>query len=270
MADEGCALAREALEQSERTGSRLTALRALGTLGFCDISDAKPDDAWRVLEPAATELQVLGVGEISIFGVAPDALEALAALGRLDEAAALADWIEAQGAAANRAWHRVVAARGRALVAAASGDDDGAREALAAAFAAHDELPQPFELGRTLLTQGRIDRRAKRWAAARRALVQALETFDAVGAGRWSEQAATELARVPGRGRSTEVGLSQTERRIAGLVADGLSNKEVAATMFISVRTVEANLSKVYAKLGVRSRTELARRLPRNDVDLPD
>ena len=263
-------LAHEALEQSERTGNRLTALRALGTLGFCALSDAAPDDAWSVLEPAVAELRELGVAEISIFGVAPDAIDALTALGRLDEAAELIAWVDERGAPAGRAWHRVVAQRGRALVAAALGDGEGAAAAIAAALAAHAELQQPFELGRTLLAQGRIERRAKRRAEARRALTQALETFDAVGAGLWAEQAASELARIPGRTPAVNGGLSETERRIASLVADGLSNKEIAGKLFVSVRTVEANLSKVYAKLGVRSRVELVRRHPQNDVDLHD
>ena len=79
-----------------------------------------------------------------------------------------------------------------------------------------------------------------------------------LGAALWAERAAAELARIPGRGRASGE-LTETERRVAELVAEGLSNKEVAARLFVSVRAVEANLSKVYAKLGVRSRAELAR-----------
>jgi DNA-binding NarL/FixJ family response regulator len=111
-----------------------------------------------------------------------------------------------------------------------------------------------------LLAQGTVERRAKRRAAAREALTAALELFDGLGAPLWAERAAAELARVPGRGRAPSE-LTETERRVAELVAEGLANKEVAARLFVSVRTVEANLSKVYAKLGVRSRNQLAGRL---------
>jgi DNA-binding NarL/FixJ family response regulator len=130
---------------------------------------------------------------------------------------------------------------------------------MAAALAAHERLPQPFELARTLLAFGQVERRAKRRAEARQALTRALDLFDALGAPRWSEKAAAELARIPGRGPASP-SLTETERQIAELVAAGLSNKEVAARLFIAVRTVESTLSRVYEKLGVRSRTELARR----------
>jgi tetratricopeptide (TPR) repeat protein len=111
-------LATEALAQSSRIGSRLTALRALGTLGFCALSEDDAEDAWKTLEPAVAELQELGVGELSIFGVAPDAIEALVALRRPDEATKLVEWVEAAGARAGRA-------------AAAGGRDAGVGRAVA-------------------------------------------------------------------------------------------------------------------------------------------
>lgn len=148
---------------------------------------------------------------------------------------------------AGRAWHAAVSARGRALLAGAEGDFEAAREEVERALRAHERLPQPFERGRTLLAQGTIERRAKRRAAAREGLTAALSLFDALGAGLWAGQAAAELARIPGRGRASGE-LTETERH----VADALSNKEVATRLFVSVRAVEANLSKVYAKLGVR------------------
>ena len=99
-------------------------------------------------------------------------------------------------------------------------------------------------------------------AAARVALGRALEVFDQLGAPLWAEKTAQELARIPGR-TPTSGELSETERRIAELVASGLANKEIAAQLFITVRTVEGNLTRIYAKLGVRSRTELVSRLAR-------
>jgi DNA-binding NarL/FixJ family response regulator len=133
------------------------------------------------------------------------------------------------------------------------------------ALESHERLPQPFERGRTLLARGQIERRAKHRAAARVSLTEALELFDGLGAPLWSERAAAELARIPGRAHASGE-LTETERRVAELVADGLSNKEVAAKLFVSVRAVESNLSKIYAKLGVRSRAELASRRAREDA----
>jgi DNA-binding CsgD family transcriptional regulator len=206
------------------------------------------------------ELRSIGVGELSIHQVVQNAIEALVALGRLEEAEHAIAWVEDKGRPAGRAWHEAIAARGRALVAAGRGDFEAARGHVDRALAAHDRLAQPFELGRTLLASGSIERRAKHRADARTALELALNTFDQLGAPMWAEKAAAELARISGRPRSPG-GLTETERRVAELVAEGRSNKEVASALFVTVRTVEANLSKVYAKLGIRSRTELARRL---------
>jgi DNA-binding CsgD family transcriptional regulator len=204
-------------------------------------------------------LRAIGVGELSIHHVVQNGIAALVEVGQCGDAEDAIAWVEEKGRPAGRAWHEAVAERGRALVAAARGDLDEALARAGRALAAHERLPQPFELGRTLLVKGTIERRGKHRAAARTTLAQALETFDQLGAPLWAEKAAAELARISGRGRSAG-GLTETERRVAELVAEGRSNKEVASMLFVTVRTVEANLSKVYAKLGIRSRTELARR----------
>jgi len=108
-----------------------------------------------------------------------------------------------------------------------------------------------------LLLLGVLERRAKQKQNAREALEQAIAIFDRLGARLWAEKAHLELERVVGR-RGGDLELTPTELQIAELVADGRSNKEVAARLFMSVRTVESNLSKIYRKLGVTSRTELA------------
>jgi DNA-binding NarL/FixJ family response regulator len=107
---------------------------------------------------------------------------------------------------------------------------------------------------------GTIHRRAKHKAAARAALEEAQASLEEMGVPLWAERARNELGRIGGRAR--EGGLTPTEQRVAGLVAEGMSNKQVAEALFVSVRTVEANLTRIYAKLGVRSRTELASRHP--------
>jgi DNA-binding CsgD family transcriptional regulator len=116
----------------------------------------------------------------------------------------------------------------------------------------------PFERARTLLAFGSTQRRAKQKRPARESLEQALATFEELGATLWAEKARAELARIGGRPRVA--GLTPSEERIAELVAEGRSNKEVAAALFLTVNTVEGALKRIYAKLGVRSRAELAAR----------
>jgi DNA-binding NarL/FixJ family response regulator len=104
-----------------------------------------------------------------------------------------------------------------------------------------------------------VQRRAKQKKPARTSLEEALAVFDELGARLWSQRARVGLERTGGAGGSGE--LSPTERRVAELVAEGRTNKEVAQALFVSVKTVEANLSRIYHKMGVRSRSELTRRI---------
>ena len=129
-------------------------------------------------------------------------------------------------------------------------------------MAVHEDVPQPFDRARTLLALGTVQRRAKQRADARRTLETALALFEELGAALWTERARAEIARLGGRRARDRDELTETERRIAELAASGRSNREIAGELFVSERTVEANLTRAYRKLGVRSRTELARRLP--------
>ena len=260
--DDATASAETALAITEETGDRVVAIRCLGVLGFIELSRDDPVAALHRLSPARDELRRLGVGELSISQVVNNEIEALVAVGRLTDAEETIGYVEDKGRSSGRAWHRAVGERGLALVAAARGDFESARRHLELALEAHERLPQPFELGRTQLARGQIERRERRRGPARESLTAALQLFDQLGAPLWAEKAAAELARIPGRARGSGE-LTETERRVAELVAEGFSNKEVAAKLFVTVRTVEANLSKVYAKVGVRSRTELASRLSR-------
>jgi DNA-binding NarL/FixJ family response regulator len=121
-------------------------------------------------------------------------------------------------------------------------------------------VSMPFERARTLLALGLVQRRAKRKRAAREALEQALATFEQLGARLWAEKARAELARISGRPAATGE-LTETERRIAALAAEGLSNKEIASALFVTPKTVGTQLSRIYRKVGVHSRTELARHI---------
>jgi DNA-binding CsgD family transcriptional regulator len=186
-----------------------------------------------------------------------DFLEALIAVGELDEAEeVIASWQE-RADTLDRAWALAILARCRALLLAARGDIEGAFASFERALTEHARSTDPFHHARTLLALGRTQRRAKRRGAARTTLDEALSVFERLGAPLWAEQTRAELARIGGRAPSRGE-LTEAERRIATLVAEGSTNREVAAALFLTVHSVETALTRVYRKLGVRSRAELA------------
>ena len=141
-----------------------------------------------------------------------------------------------------------IAARCRAQLAGARGDLDLAAAALDEALEFHDRATAPFDLARTLLSLGRLQRRRKQRKAARESFDRALEVFEQLGAPLWAEKAQAELERTHLREAPSE--LTPTEEQIARLAASGLKNREIAERMFVSPKTVEANLARVYRKLG--------------------
>jgi DNA-binding NarL/FixJ family response regulator len=149
--------------------------------------------------------------------------------------------------------------RCRGLVAAARGDVDEAMSLLAGAARRHEEADDPFGRAQALLALGTVRRRDRKKRLARDALAEAIEIFEECGAEGWAERARSELGVVSGRRR--QEGLTPAEQRVAELVAEGRTNREVAATLVLGERTVETHLTHIYAKLGIRSRTELARTL---------
>ena len=133
------------------------------------------------------------------------------------------------------------------------------------ALVEHELVPQPFDRARTLLVKGEVERRMKQKAAARASLGQAFAVFERLGAPLWSKRAQNELDRVGGRPPSP-THLTGTERQVAELVAEGKTNAEVAGQLFMSVHTVRSNLRRIYGKLGVRHRSELASKLRSTDT----
>ncbi|MEX2421948.1 MAG: LuxR C-terminal-related transcriptional regulator, partial [Actinomycetota bacterium] len=249
----------EGLRVAEEAGETLLMIPNLAVLGFLELSLDHPAEADTYLARAVELERAMGVLEPAYFRVVPDEVEALVSLGRLDEAEALLAPFEEAGTNLDRAWIIATGARCRALVLAARGDLDGASAAADEAVREHDRLALPFELGRTLLVRGAVERRAKRKREARDTLTEALEVFDGLGAALWAETTRAELARIGGRAPSS-LDLTPTEDRVAALVAAGSTNREAADALFVSIHTVEANLKRIYRKLGVRSRTELASR----------
>jgi DNA-binding CsgD family transcriptional regulator len=230
------------------------------TLGFLALSEGDPADATAHLAAVDALRWPRLLTETRQWRYLGDYVEALVATGDLPLARARLARLEEWAARIETTVSAALAARARGLVREAEGDRAGATTDLEAALAAFETLPLPFEQARTRLLLGRVHRRERRKRDARAALDAALAAFEQLGAPLGAAQTQLELARIGGRSPSRGV-LTASERRVAELVAAGRSNKEIAAELVVSQRTVEAHLTRAYAKLGVRSRTELARLL---------
>lgn len=234
-------------------------VQLMAVLGLADrwSGDASAAATW--FAKADRRASELGWGEPSLRWWTADHAELLLEEGRIDDAVRTVDVWEADAARVAREWVLAHAIRLRGLAAAAEGDVSRASSLLEQAIAQHEEVGDPFGTARALLGLGTVRRRARKKRDAREAIQAALDGFEELQATTWVEKARGEIGRIGGRTR--EEGLTPAERRIAALVAEGRTNREVAAALFVTERTVASHLSHVYAKLGVRSRTELARRL---------
>jgi DNA-binding CsgD family transcriptional regulator len=248
------------LELAARSGLVQASQFNLSALGFLELSLGNFKEAHHLLWPLAEGALAAGIGEPGVLRFLPDAIEALIAVGEIDDARSLLDPMLERATALGRSWARATAERGAGLLAASLGDLPGAFAAFDRALESHRSLDEPFELGRTLLAQGQTFRRAKQWRLARGSLGRASAIFEELGAELWAAGARTEMARIGGRAPGP-ASLTPTEQGVADLVANGWTNRETAQALFLSVSTVEANLRRIYRKLGVRSRTELSRKL---------
>jgi DNA-binding CsgD family transcriptional regulator len=242
---------------SENAADSLSVIRSLKSLGLLELSLGNPAEAAGYLE-RGLELEAAAGYDPAVLRLVPDAVEALLAAGRPQAARPLVEALEANGRRLGRPWALATGARARGLLEAASGDLARAQTALEGALREHKGLPQPFELARTLLAMGVVRRRGKRKREARDSLGQALAVFQQLGAALWVGRARAELSRIGGRAPSP-AHLTPTEERVAELVAEGQTNREIAGSLFLSVKTVEANLTHIYRKVGVTSRRQLAR-----------
>jgi DNA-binding CsgD family transcriptional regulator/tetratricopeptide (TPR) repeat protein len=258
--DQARACAMEGVARSREDSDQAFLERNLALLGLIDLSTGDYPAAAEKLAPVVRRRQARGAGEPSLYPARELAVEALVAVGDLDEARVQLGWLEEAGRRLTTPWPLAMGARCRGLLMAAEGDLEAALASCEQALETHERMPAPFERARTLLIYGTILRRIKRRKAAREAIGAALSIFEALPAPVWADNARAELARTGGRAPSGD-GLTEGERRVAELVAAGKSNKETAATLFLSVHTVEDALKRIYRKLDVRSRTELSRRL---------
>jgi DNA-binding CsgD family transcriptional regulator len=227
------------------------ALAILGATELCGGDPAAANQHFESLRGRGTDVGFRGTTRSE-----GDEVEALLSLGRLADAEAVC----ARLAKFDDPWQRTIGSRSRALLTAARGDLPGSIREFDLALDAHAALPMPLERARTLLAYGAVLRRGKQKRAARERLQEALAILNPLGAAAWIRRAEAELSRVAPSSAGPGT-LTPTEARVAGLVASGHTNKEVAAKLSLSVKTVEANLSRIYSKLNVRSRSELVARV---------
>ncbi len=251
-----------ALQLGEEQIGRHTPVH-LGTLGFVALQGGDPHEALEWFDQSEATTTRLGWREAGKRWWVPDHVEALLALDRPDDGERIIDAWEADARRLERAWVLAHVTRCRGLVAAARGDVSEAASLLENAVTEHETVRDAFGRARALLALGVVRRRERQKRAARDAIATALGEFERLGAATWIEKARAELGRIGGRTRIE--GLTPAERRVAALVAEGRTNREVAAALFLGERTVETHLTHVYAKLGVRSRAELVRTYRRDE-----
>jgi ATP/maltotriose-dependent transcriptional regulator MalT len=255
----------EATAASKRCGSRRLGEWPVTMLGFLEVSLGNYEDAVKTLEPLMGMLEVMPAStEIINASYVPDAAEALIQLGRQAEAEPLIAALERNGQRLDRAWMKAVGARCRAMLHAAQGDIQAANRAIERALAEHERVPMPFERARTQLLAGQLLRRQRQKDQAATTLRAALKTFEDLHTPLWADRARAELARAD-VGTRRMSNLSPSEQRVAELAASGMTNRDVAAALFISPKTVESNLARIYRKLGIHSRAELGRHMGHSD-----
>jgi DNA-binding CsgD family transcriptional regulator len=253
-------LARGHSELALRLGEEQLGLQPpvhLAILGLVAFQSGEPGTAVELFGKANEQSARLGWGEASQRWWVADQAEALLEAGRLDDAVRILGAWESDALRLQRDCMLAHVTRCRGLVAAARGALDQAASLLEDAVAQHESVGDPFGRARALLALGVVCRRQRQKGSARDTIRAALDGFEQLGAATWIEKARAELGRISGRTRIE--GLTPAERRVVALVVEGRTNREVAAALFVGERTVETHLSHAFAKLGVRSRTELAR-----------
>ena len=255
--DDARALAGAGVEHAEEQQDWAFAAQCRWVLGQLELSVDDPAAAVHWLEPIAEMLQAGQIGEPGCYPFTPDLIEAWAAVGDLERAGRRLAWLQDAASRLDHPWARITSSRAEAVLRLAQRDPATAVQSVAAVILEARERGLPLELGRCLLVLGTAQRRSRQRRDAAVSLRDAAAIFGSLGATRWQALAEAQLARLTPEPERT---LTPTERRIADLVAAGRSNPEVAAALFVSVKTVEANLTRIYRKLGLRGRVDLARR----------
>ncbi|CDO07010.1 AAA family ATPase [Mycolicibacterium cosmeticum] len=265
-ADEARAEADAALAAARHCSAPRMTERVTATLGFLEVSLGNYAEALAILDPLISGFGATACTEIITAAFLPDAVEAMVALGQLDEADPLITALETNGRRLDRPWMLAVGARCRSMWLAAHGDVGAADRMAHQAMREHDRLPMPFERARTELLVGQLLRRQRRKEGTSETLQAALHAFEELGAPLWAERARAELAKTRVT-RAHDLGLTPAEQRVAELAASGMTNRDVAAALFISPKTVEHNLARAYRKLAIHSRAELGQRISQLQLD---
>lgn len=260
--DAAQAMSDELLQWARQQDDRWLEMSATSVLGFIALSRENSGSARVWLDRWSQLTDELGIVDPGISRFHGDHIESLIACGDIAAATARTVELERRSERADRTSAAAIAARCRALLAASAGETQTALDEIQHALDLDLACPVPFERQRSMLVAGLIHRRARQKAAARNALSAAASGFAALGALEWSSRCERELQRV-GTPASSVTALTATEQKIAELAAGGLTNREVAERSFLSPKTVEANLARVYRKLGITSRAELGARLGR-------
>jgi DNA-binding CsgD family transcriptional regulator len=252
--------AEEAIAVAGRIGDHFIVSFSTAIVAGCDLSAGRPELAHDTITAVREDLLGNGkgfVGSLTLNLWTTD-IDALLLLDRADEAHSVLDTLLRRGDTAANPNALAVAHRSGGLVAAARGNPADAISRLEAALAEHERRPLPLEIGRTLLELGTVQRRAKRKSAAKASLEQAIVILTPLGAKVWLDRSRDELARVGLRRSSQGPGLTPAQLRVAELASQGMTNREIATTLFMSQRTVETHLTKVYSELSLKTRTQLA------------
>ncbi len=252
--------AREAVAEVDEIapsrGFGSTAGWARAALGFLELSLDRLPEAIAALEPLEQLPRLAGFEDPLVIPWAPDLVEALCRSGRREDGGAVAALLQRQAQGSPAALASALAARCAGLVARSSFDDDFER-----ALELHGEADSPFEHARTLLAYGSRLHRARRRVDARERLRRAAAMFATLGAPLWEARAAAEL-KAAGAVRRRRVyeptELTAQEVRVALAAARGAKNREIAGELFLSPKTIEFHLGRVYRKLNIHSRAELA------------
>jgi DNA-binding CsgD family transcriptional regulator/tetratricopeptide (TPR) repeat protein len=255
----------DALAVSEEADMWSVLLYGHAALGLLALGAGDPGEAACALDQAERAAERGGVGHPAVIPYAGDRVEALVRAGRLTEAERALGRLQAQAQITQGTWELGVTERCHGLFAPAGAADDHFTGALALL-----EPVSAFEAARTRLCWGQSLRRRRQRGRARNLLVQALETFTRLGAVTWARQTEVELeasgAAVHAAIPTPASQLTPREFQICALVAGGATNPEIAAKLFLSRKTIEAHLGRIFAKLSVRSRTELTRLIVQNGL----
>jgi DNA-binding CsgD family transcriptional regulator len=254
--DEARAAGEEGRALASAIGSTWFVADCQAALGFLDLTLGELAPAREHFDAAAEIEARIGSGEPRLVRSHADRIEALIGLGELEAAAEALAQLDAHPSS----WASAVGGRSRGLLHLAGGELDEALLALEQALIEHERLPIPFELARTLLVKGQTHRRRNERRLARESLERCFTILEELGAPIWLERARAELRRL-GLRRGAGDALTPAEENVAALAASGLTNREIAERIFVSPKTVEATLARVYRKFGIRSRAELGARM---------